>query len=288
LGVLYLVATPIGNLGDISQRALAVLRQVSLIAAEDTRTTRKLLSHFGIARPLLSYYEHSRLQRQDQLLAALGEGDVALVSDGGMPTISDPGYDLVRLAIDAGHLVTPIPGANAAIAALAVSGLPTDAFTFAGFLPRRQAQRRRRLRELAWLGHTLVLYESPHRVEQTLADLLAELGDRAVSVSRELTKVHEETWRGTLHQAAERFRGELRGEFTLVVAGRAAETWDEPKVLLALGQMQREGASLTAAARQIAAESGWPRARVYGLGLERLGEATSADVAPSLENDDDP
>jgi len=281
LGSLYLVGTPIGNLGDITIRALDVLRSVALIAAEDTRITRKLLSHFDIHVPLLSYFEHNRLQRMDQILLALTTGDVALVSDSGMPSISDPGYHLVRAAIDAGFPVVPIPGPNAAIAALAASGLPTDGFVFVGFLPRQESRRREALEKLSWMPQTIVLYEAPHRAQECLVDLLKALGDRNVAVARELTKVHEEFWRGTLAGAAQHFIGPQRGEFTIVVAGRPDAAWDRSDVLAAITDLRDHGISPAEVARQVAAESGWPRADVYRLGLAASEFGTDMGTIPS-------
>lgn len=282
-----MVGTPIGNLGDVTLRALDTLRQVSLIAAEDTRTTRKLLSHYDIHTPLISYYEHNRLQRLDQILGALAEGDVALVSESGTPSISDPGYHLVRAAIEAGFRVTPVPGPSAAIAALAASGLPTDSFTFAGFPPRQRNRRRERLERLAWLEHTLVLYEAPHRLEESLADLLDLLGDRRVCVARELTKVHEEFWRGTLEEATERFRGQQRGEFTIVIEGRSEETWSREAVVKALISLREQGLGPAEAAREVAAKAGWPRGEVYRLGVAVHRHESGADaVTPASEESD--
>ncbi|MGQ9686877.1 MAG: 16S rRNA (cytidine(1402)-2'-O)-methyltransferase, partial [Thiobacillaceae bacterium] len=215
---LYLVATPIGNLEDITLRALRVLREVSLIAAEDTRTTRKLLSHYGIKARLTSYHEHNKGAKIPLILDALRHGDVALVSESGMPGVSDPGYDLVAAAAGAGVPVVPVPGPSAVVAALAVSALPTRQFTFVGFLPRRQGERRRLLSALAAQPQTIVALESPHRLLATLADVLAVLGDRRIAVCRELTKLHEEVFRGHVSEAVAHF-GQPRGEFTLVVAG---------------------------------------------------------------------
>ena len=274
MGTLYIVATPIGNLGDITLRALDVLRQVSLIAAEDTRTTRKLLSHYGICTPLVSYYEHNRLQREERVLSTLADADVALASESGTPTISDPGYQLVRSVLQHGHRVSPVPGPNAAIAAVAASGMPTDAFTFVGFLPRQRNQRQERLGELAWLRHTLVFYESPRRVPACLADMLAVLGNRRCAVARELTKIHEEIWRGSLEEAVESFGRGPRGEFTLVIEGRTEQPWPRDQVEEALHRLRQEGWSPADAARQVAVLSGWPRAEVYRLGLDtREGQA---------------
>lgn len=287
MGSLYLVGTPIGNLGDITIRALDVLRSVALIAAEDTRTTRKLLSHFDIHVPLISYYEHNRLQRLDPILLALTTGDVALVSDSGMPSISDPGYHLVRATIEAGFPVVPIPGPNAAISALAASGLPTDSFVFAGFLPRQESRRREALERLSWMPQTIVVYEAPHRVQECLADLLRALGDRDVAIARELTKMHEEFWRGTLAGAAQHFTGPQRGEFTIVVAGRVEATWDRADVLAAIAALRDHGAAPAEIARQVAAESGWPRAEVYRLGLTTPGAGGASDTIPASAEESD-
>lgn len=220
-GTLYLCATPIGNLGDITLRALEVLRGVELVAAEDTRRTRQLLAHYDIHVPLTSFHEHNWKSKGPQLVCQLQAGrSIALVTDAGMPGISDPGSELVALAVEAGLKVVPVPGATAAIAALVVSGLPAERFCFEGFLPARAAERRRALAALAGERRTLVFYEAVHRVDKTLADMLAVLGDRRICVARELTKLHEEIWRGTLAEAVEHFRARpLKGEFTLVVEG---------------------------------------------------------------------
>jgi 16S rRNA (cytidine1402-2'-O)-methyltransferase len=218
MGTLYLVATPIGNLQDITLRALDVLRTVPLVAAEDTRSARRLLDHFGIAARLTSYNEHNARTKTPLLLDALARGDVAVVSDAGMPGISDPGHDLVVAAIDASHTVVPLPGASAVVAAVAASGLPSRRFYYLGFLPRQSGPRRKALREAARCGDTLVVYESPHRLRQTLEDALAALGDRRIAVCRELTKLYEEIWRGTISDAIAHF-AEPRGEFTLVIEG---------------------------------------------------------------------
>jgi 16S rRNA (cytidine1402-2'-O)-methyltransferase len=220
MGTLYLVATPIGNMEDITLRALRVLRDAPLIAAEDTRSARVLLKRHGIeGARLTSYNEHNAAAKTPALLRALDTGDVALTTDAGMPGISDPGYDLVRAAIDAGHQVVPIPGASAVVAAVAASGLPSRRFHYLGFLPRTSGARRRALVEAAVSGDTLVVYESPHRVRAALSDALAALGDRQVAVCRELTKLHEEIWRGSLSEAIERF-AKARGEFTIVIEGK--------------------------------------------------------------------
>jgi 16S rRNA (cytidine1402-2'-O)-methyltransferase len=222
MGVLYLVATPIGNLEDMTYRGVRILGEVELIAAEDTRSARKLLAHYGIRAPkLTSYNEHNAARSTSPILSALDDGlDVAVISDAGMPGISDPGHDLVTAAIAAGHGVVPIPGASAVIAAVAASGLPSRRFSYLGFLPRQSGPRKRALTQAAASGDTLVIYESPHRVRATLRDALDALGDRRIAVGRELTKLHEEIWRGTLSDALEHF-AQPRGEFTLVLEGVA-------------------------------------------------------------------
>ena len=225
---MYLVATPIGNLEDITQRALRVLREVQVIAAEDTRRTRRLLDHFGLATPVVSLFEHNERARIPALLERLARGgSVAVVTDAGSPGISDPGYPLVRAAAAAGLKVESIPGASAVIAALQVSGLPTDAFVFVGFLPPRGAARRRRLEELSQRRETVVAFESPHRIDACLADLEGVWGERPVVLARELTKLHEQILRGTAREVrAALGAGERRGEMVLVLGGRVRERVD--------------------------------------------------------------
>lgn len=220
-GVLYVVATPIGNLGDVTLRALEVLRTADVVAAEDTRQTRKLLARHGIHAQLTSYHDHNKHEKAPVLVHRMREGrNVALVTDAGTPLISDPGYFLVNEARRAGLAVVAIPGPSAAVAALSIAGLPTDAFTFAGYLSNRSAARRRRLAELADLPHTLVLFESPHRLVRCLEDIREVLGEREVAVCRELTKVHEQVVRGPVSAVIAAFQqGTVRGEVTLVVAG---------------------------------------------------------------------
>ncbi|MEE8620211.1 MAG: 16S rRNA (cytidine(1402)-2'-O)-methyltransferase [Dehalococcoidia bacterium] len=219
MSVLYVIATPIGNLEDISLRALRILQEVKLIAAEDTRTTRHLLSAHDIKTPLTSYHEHSKRGKLDYLLNYLEREDLALVSEAGTPGLSDPGYDLIVAAIERGISVVPIPGASAMITALAVSGLPTDQFLYVGFLPRRKGQRQRVLSSIVEESRTIVAFETPHRLNEALEDIEEILGNRRISVCRELTKVHEEIFRGRVRQAREYFV-EPRGEFTLVVEGK--------------------------------------------------------------------
>lgn len=271
---LYVVPTPLGNLEDITLRALRVLREARLIAAEDTRTTRRLLTHFDIHTPLLAYHEHNKLTRLDDILTALDDGDVALVSDAGTPGISDPGYELIREAIQRGITVVPLPGASAVICALVASGLPTDGFVYLGFLPRKTAALREFLREVAHERRTLVAYESPHRVLDTFSIMIDILGDRAVAVARELTKFHEEIRRGRLSDILTHFQvTEPRGEFTLVIGGSAEEVdtgmaWDEAAVLDALRARIRAGQSRKEAAKAVADESGWERRAVYSMSID--------------------
>lgn len=215
-GTLYIVATPIGNLEDITLRALTILKGVDLIACEDTRHTRKLLSHYQISRPVISYHQHNERERSIELIARLEVGgDVALVSDAGTPLVSDPGLRIVREAIERGIAVVPIPGASALIAAIVASGLPTDQFIFAGFLPSKQTARRARLRELGALPMTIVFFEAPHRIEQALIDARELLGQRRVVVARELTKIHEEFIRASLSEIE--LPGSTRGEIVLLI-----------------------------------------------------------------------
>lgn len=267
MGTLYLVATPIGNLEDITLRALRVLREVSLIAAEDTRKARLLLTHYGIFTPVTSYFEGNWRQKTARILRHLEEGDVALVSEAGMPGLSDPGYELVRAVLERGFPVTAIPGPTALVTALVLSGLPTDRFLYLGFLPRRASQRRALLGEVAGVRWTLVAFEAPHRLLESLADVEAVLGDRPIAVCRELTKIYEEVWRGTVSGARAHFADhEPRGEFTLVIGGAPEEAqWDEARVRTALEERLQAGASPARAAREVAALSGWPRRSVYEM-----------------------
>jgi len=217
---LYVVATPIGNLEDISLRALRLLREVKLIAAEDTRTTRHLLNAYNIKTPVTSYHEHSKRAKLDYLLSCLEMEDVALVSEAGVPGLSDPGYELINAAIERAIPVVAVPGASAVTTALVVSGLPTNQFLYLGFLPRRPQQRRRLIRSIAAESRTIVAFEAPHRLIKTLSDIQVVLGDRRIAVCRELTKFYEEVFRGKVSQAMEHFT-EPRGEFTLVIEGEA-------------------------------------------------------------------
>lgn len=271
MGTLYLIATPIGNLEDITLRAVRLLGEVSLIAAEDTRHTRKLLEHYRIKTQLTSYFEHNKLQKVETILSALENGDVALVSDAGTPALNDPGFELVRAALAAGFPVSPVPGPSAPVAALVASGLPTDAFLYLGYLPRKAAERRRWVEQVAGLPYTLVFLEAPHRLLASLKDLRAVLGNRPAAVTRELTKRFEEIRRGTLEEVLDYFNSQPpRGEFTLVIGGRPAEPedWDEGRLRQAVSQ----GLAANEAPAQLAAHltqlSGWPRRKIYELVLE--------------------
>lgn len=279
-GILYVVATPIGNLEDVTPRALRTLREVGLIAAEDTRTTRKLLSHFDIRTQLTSYHEHSAPDKEEELLGALATEDVALVTEAGMPGISDPGARLVRKAAERGHRVVPIPGPSAVTAALAVAGLPADQFTFAGFLPRDSVERVTLIDSLASLTHTLVAFESPHRLPASLADLASVLGTRRVAVCRELTKMYEEVWRGDLSEAAAHFATvEPRGEFTLVIDGAPAApsaAWTEDEVEVLLAEHIAQGAHARSAVKEVAELARWPKRDVYRVWIELKNRADDA------------
>jgi 16S rRNA (cytidine1402-2'-O)-methyltransferase len=272
MGTLYLVATPIGNLEDMTLRALRILKEVRLIAAEDTRTSRVLLQHFGITTPLTSYHEHNKLSRLDAVFDALASGDVALISDAGTPAISDPGYELVKAAVERGHAIVPIPGANAIACALIASGLPTDGFVYLGFLPKKQNARRELLESLQKEKRTLVCYESPHRLADTLGLIAAVMGaERRVCVAREMTKLYEEFFRGTAQEALARFSQENpKGEITLVIAGAPAGNgvWDKARVRSELERLMETGESLNQASKALAAQSGWKKSAIYELGLE--------------------
>ena len=269
---LYVVATPIGNLEDITLRGLRVLKEVHLIAAEDTRVTRKLLSRYGIHTSLVSYHEHNKMQKLPSILQALEEGDVALVSDAGTPGISDPGLDLVRAATDSGFTVVSIPGPSAVTAALAVSGLNADHFLFLGFLSRRKGAKHALLSSVSGLPYTLVIFESPHRMRQTLGDMLEALGDRPMAAMREATKLYEEVFRGTISQAMEHF-AQPRGEFTLVVGGAAGKATPSPQDAEdMLVELLGQGVSAREARERVAAATHIPRRDVYRMWLGMKGE----------------
>lgn len=269
VGTLYVVATPIGNLEDVTLRALRVLGDVSLVAAEDTRTARKLLTHHGVSARVVSYNEHNMKRRTPELLRALGEGDIAFVSEAGTPAVSDPGYELTAAAIESGHEVSPIPGPSAVAAAVAASGLAAREFTFTGFLPRRSKGRRDLFERLGKEPGAIVFFESPHRLRAALADLATALGDRRIAVCRELTKLYEEIFRGTAAEALEHFDAP-RGEFTVVVEGGGAAPGEvpEPELRAALRKLREGGLSARDAAAQVAEETGMPKRRVYALAVE--------------------
>lgn len=271
-GFLYIVATPIGNLEDITLRAIRILREVDVIAAEDTRHTRRLLDRHHIDNQLTSYHDHNKEEKAPVLVARLLEGkSIALVSDAGTPGISDPGYFLINLAIDQNIPVVPIPGATAAIAALSISGLPTDSFVFEGFLPSKQMARQKRLQELSQEKRTLIFYEAPHKIIRTVEDMLGVLGDRRAVVTRELTKIHEESIRGTLSEILKRLnKGTIKGEFTIILHGASAEPHkkdiDTAEYLKNL--MIHRGLSKKEAIAAAAEELGLPKKEVYKESLK--------------------
>ena len=271
-GTLYVVGTPIGNLEDMTFRAVRILQTVDVIAAEDTRHTGKLLHHFQIKTPQLSYHEHNQHQRIAELLELLSQGKaIALVTDAGMPLISDPGYHLVTACIDAAVPVVPIPGASAAITALCAAGLPTDRFVFEGFLPAKGQARRERLEALKSETRTLIFYEAPHRLRHTLPDLASVLGgERQVVLARELTKLYEEFWRGTIGDALASYaQREPQGEFTLVVAGaqQVKLVLSEDALKLELQELLKQGMTRSSASRFLAEQTSLPRRQIYQLAL---------------------
>ena len=265
-GTLYLVATPIGNLEDITFRAVRTLREADLIACEDTRQTRKLLDHYGIAKPLVSYHEHNEAARAEELVARMqAGGSVALVSDAGMPLVSDPGYRVVHAAIAAGIPVVPVPGPSAVVSALAASGLPTDAFTFGGFLPAKSGQRARLLESLREETATQVFYEAPHRIMAALVDVETILGERQVVVARELTKVHEEFLRGTASAVRAKLaeRPAVKGEITLLIGKAIAPAAEVTSLEDAVAAYVRGGMSSMEAIKKVARERGISKRDVY-------------------------
>jgi 16S rRNA (cytidine1402-2'-O)-methyltransferase len=273
--VLYVVATPIGNLEDITLRALRVLREVKLIAAEDTRKTRRLLNAYDIKTPMTSYYEHNKLTKLEYILEYLKEGDVALVSDAGMPGISDPGYELIAAASKQNIPVVPLPGPSAITTALAVSGLPTDKFVYIGFLPNKGGARRQALKSVVAEPGTIIALEAPHRITAALTDILGVLGDRRIAVCRELTKLYEEVFRGTISEAIKHFT-EPRGEFTLVIEGQVIK--DKPQLTdtieRQLQQMYLAGATAKEAVAAMAGETGLKKKELYQtwLRLDKVWE----------------
>lgn len=273
-GMLYLVPTPIGNLGDISERCRETLASADFIAAEDTRVTVKLLNHLEIHKPLVSYYEHNKAQRGGKILDRILAGETcALVSDAGSPAISDPGEDLVRQCAEAGITVTAIPGPCAVITALSISGLPTGRFTFEGFLSMSKKSRQEHLAELRNETRTMIFYEAPHKLQNTLKDLAGTFGpDRPISLCRELTKLHEEVFRTTIQGAMDRYaETPPKGEFVLVVAGAQKESAPEVTLADALARMEvlmKDGLSRKDAAHQAAQETGFPKNELYNASME--------------------
>ncbi len=280
MGTLFIVATPIGHLDDITLRAIGVLRGAAIIAAEDTRRTARLLRRHGIDTPMSSLHAHSSPRRLAALVERLEEDDVALVADAGTPGISDPGAALVAAAAEAGFQVVPVPGPSSLTAALSVSGLAGERFVFLGFLPRRGGPRRAALTKAAAMGLTIIAFEAPHRLAASLADMLAVLGDRPIVVARELTKMHEELWRGRLEEAAATWRSRRpRGEFTLVIApGLArAEQWSPERLRSAVEALVEEGHGAKEASRRVAAEAGASPRDVYRLLHSAPGGAMGDD-----------
>lgn len=273
MGNLYVVPTPIGNLEDITLRALRILREAALIAAEDTRTSRVLTRHFDIATPMTSYHEHNRLSKLDQVLSVLATGDVALISDAGTPGISDPGSELIREAIARGYDVVPLPGPSAVTAALVGSGLAMDRFLFLGFLPRKASALETLLVQVAGETGTIIAYESPYRLTNSLRAIAEVLGDeRDVCVAREISKKFEQFYRGSAGEACEYFHREKpRGEVTLLIAGApaAVSQWPDEQVLRALNERISAGESLSAAAKAIAKQASWSKSDVYQLGIKQ-------------------
>ena len=271
-GVLYVIATPIGNLEDITLRAIRILKEVDVIAAEDTRHSQILLNHFDIHTPLTSYHEHNEKRKAQQLVArmALGE-NIALISDAGTPVISDPGYRLVRDSVAAGIRVTPIPGPSALIAVLAASGLPTAEFTFGGFLPAKKQSRRLRLQQLRSDYRTAIFYEAPHRVSEFLDDLYAVVGDRRIVLAREVTKIHEQFIRGRVSEVIAQVAGcEIRGEITLVVEGASEKNSPAEDLLRAeIGQLQRDGMRVKEIAEVLGEKYDYSKKEIYRIALDR-------------------
>ena len=264
---LYVVATPIGNLEDITLRALRILSEVSIIAAEDTRTTRKLLSHYEIHTPLTSYHDHNRNYKIPIIIKALAKADVALVSEAGTPGVSDPGLELVRAAIAEGISVISIPGPSAVITALAASGISAKHFLFLGFIPRKKSERKTLLLSLSDITHTIVLFESPHRLKQTLADMHDILGDRPLAVVREATKLYEEIFRGTAYQCQEYFR-QPRGEFTLIIEAKTSLFLPSyTEATKRLRELLLQGFSGREARRETSIETGLRRKDIYQMWL---------------------
>ncbi len=267
-GILYVVGTPIGNLGDFSPRAVQVLSECDFIAAEDTRVTIKLLNHFGIKKPMVSYYEHNRAQRGGVIIDRLLNGEnCALVSDAGMPIISDPGEDLTKLCHENGIQVCAVPGPCAFVTALAISGMPSGRFTFEGFLTRAKQNRREHLEELINEKRTMIFYEAPHKLATTLADMAKYWGNRNIALVKEITKIHENVERTTLFEAAEKYKdGSAKGEYVLIVEGKPEEEEKEITIDVAVKmakQLVENGLSKNEAAKEIAKETGLKKSDIY-------------------------
>ncbi len=282
-GRLYLVATPIGNLADVTLRALDVLRQADYLAVEDTRRSRILLSHYGIKAKLVAYHRHNRSKAGAKLLELLRDGaSVALITDGGTPVVSDPGMELVTEALEAGVQVIPIPGASAPTAALSIAGFPSVPFLFEGFLPSKAGQRRKRLEELSWTPYTLVLFEAPHRLVDTLSDIADLFGDRPMVLAREMTKIHETFLRGSAQDILQRLDQEaIRGEITLIIRGFEGE----PTPSLSIGEelkllLEETGKPMGELVKQVAASRGIPKRIVYEEGLRLKRELEDDSPAP--------
>jgi 16S rRNA (cytidine1402-2'-O)-methyltransferase len=274
-GTLYIVATPIGNLEDITLRAIRTLKDADIIAAEDTRHTQTLLRHFSINTPLTSYHEHNERAKTNQLIARLDRGEsIALVSDAGTPAISDPGYRLVMEATRVGIRVVPIPGPSAVIAALSAGGLPTDGFNFRGFLPARKRERRSKLQELRVDRYSIVVYETPHRLKESLDDIREIFGDRRMVLARELTKIHEEFLRGRISEViGEVSRREIRGEVTLIIEGCSdVNPPSEGALRDEIAKLKGEGMRVKEIAEMIGEKYGYSKREIYGLAMEQGGK----------------
>ena len=275
-GILYLVSTPIGNLEDITFRAIRILKEVDIIAAEDTRQTLKLLNHFEIKNTLTSFFRHNEDKKGEYIVSLLLEGkNIALVSDAGTPAISDPGEELVKMAIESGVTVVPVPGAVAATSALIVSGLPTGRFTFEGFMPMHKKNRRERLLELKDEMRTMIFYEAPHKIKYTLKDMYEAWGDREVSLAREMTKIHEEIIRGKLSEIIEKFEEEPpRGEFVIIIDGSKEEKaitnfWEEMNIIEHVDYYVNQGMKNMDAMKKVAVDRGMTKREVYDMYLNK-------------------
>ncbi len=268
MSTLFLVATPIGNLEDLSFRAVRILKEVPLIGAEDTRRSRTLLKHYQIETPLTSYHDHNKESKTQTLLDHLLENDLALISDAGTPGINDPGYYLLKAALEAGHQVIPVPGPSAPIAAISASGLPSDQFLYLGYLPRKSQARQKTLDQVKDKPWTLIFLETPHRLLKSLPDIRQVLGDREMAVARELTKLHEEIIRGTVSELMEHYsRKEPKGEITLVISGKITEgAWPESQLIEEIQKrLKTSQSSPSFLARNLAEQSGWSRRDIYDL-----------------------